>query len=49
MLKKIKKKKWTREKKDIVTAAYEAVIYNTWIARNMTIFKKERYEKAFVL
>lgn len=37
-----------REKK-IIVAAFEAIIYNTWITRNMMILKKKRHEETYVI
>lgn len=49
LLLKIKKKRWVRERKEVIVAAYEAVIYHTWMARNAMIFKKLRQEEELVI
>lgn len=49
LLLKIKKKKWVRDTKELIATAYEAVVYQTWIARNSLIFRKKRLEEANVI
>lgn len=42
----LRKKHWTQtKKKELILAAYEAIIYHTWIARNEKIFKKARLDE----
>lgn len=49
MLLDIKSKHWNKHKKEVIAAAYQAMIYHTWKARNWKTFQQRIFKEEDVL